>query len=57
VDGRKDWFAIDGSYRLSNHHTITLTAGGDRGGQICANGICRVVNPFLGFRASIVSYL
>lgn len=57
VDGRKDWFAIDGSYRVSNNHTITLTAGGDRGGQICANGICRIVNPFLGFRASIVSYL
>ncbi|MBI4534880.1 MAG: hypothetical protein HY708_01290 [Ignavibacteriae bacterium] len=57
VDGRKDWTALDIGFRLSKSHNITLTAGGDRGGQICANGVCRVVNPFLGFRASILSYL
>ncbi len=56
-DGRKNWTAIDASYRYSNNHTLTLTVGGDRGGQICANGVCRVVNPFLGVRASILSYL
>lgn len=57
IDERRDWTAIDASYRLSNNHTVTLTVGGDRGGQICANGVCRIVNPFRGFRASIVSYL
>ena len=57
VDQRRDWTAIDTSFKLSQSHTITLTAGGDRGGLICANGQCRVVNPFLGFRASITSYL
>jgi hypothetical protein len=57
VDGRKDWTALDASYRLSGNHTITLTLGGDRGGQICTNGVCRIVNPFLGVRASVVSYL
>jgi hypothetical protein len=56
-DERRDWTALDASYRLSNNHSVTLTVGGDRGGQICANGVCRVVNPFLGFRASIISYL
>jgi hypothetical protein len=57
IDQRSDWTAIDASYRLSNNHTMTLTVGGDRGGQICANGVCRIVNPFMGVRASIVSYL
>lgn len=57
VDGRKDWTALDASYRISNNHTVMLTIGGDRGGQVCANGVCRIVNPFLGVRASIVSYL
>lgn len=57
VDGRKNWTALDIGFRLSPKHNITLTAGGDRGGTICANGVCRVVNPFIGFRASITSYL
>lgn len=57
VDGRKNWTALDLGYRLSQSHNITLTIGGDRGGQVCANGVCRVVSPFLGFRASVVSYL
>lgn len=57
VDRRKDWTAVDINYRLSNRHRVTLTVGGDRGGQVCANGVCRFVNPFLGVRASVVSYL
>ncbi len=57
IDQRRNWTAVDASFRFSNNHTMTLTVGGDRGGQICANGVCRVVNPFLGVRASITSYL
>ncbi|MBM2840535.1 MAG: hypothetical protein HW412_1063 [Bacteroidetes bacterium] len=57
VDQRRDWTALDGSFRFSSNHTITLSFGGERGGLVCANGVCRVVNPFLGFRASIISYL
>ena len=57
VDERRDWTAIDASYKLSNSHLVTFTVGGDRGGQVCANGVCRIVNPFLGVRASITSYL
>lgn len=57
IDDRRNWPAIDGSYKFTNSHLLTLTVGGDRGGQICSNGVCRVVNPFLGFRASITSYL
>lgn len=57
LDQRRDWTAIDTSYKLSGSNLVTLTVGGDRGGQVCANGVCRVVNPFLGVRASITSYL
>jgi hypothetical protein len=57
VDGRKDWAAIDFSFWLGTNHNLMLTAGGDRGGQTCSNGVCRVVQPFLGFRASLTSYL
>lgn len=57
IDGRRDWFALDAAYRISPKHLLTLTYGADRGGQICANGVCRVVNPFRGFRASLLSYL
>lgn len=57
VDGRRNWTALDASYRFTKSHTVTLTVGGDRGGQVCANGVCRIVNPFLGVRASVLSYL
>lgn len=57
IDGRRNWTALDASYRISNSHTVTITIGGDRGGQICSNGVCRIVNPFLGFRGTIISYL
>lgn len=57
LDQRRDWTAIDTSYKLSGSSLVTLTVGGDRGGQVCANGVCRIVNPFLGVRASITSYL
>ena len=56
VDGRKNWLAVDAGYKLGDHHSITLTVGADRGGQVCANGVCRVVNPFRGVRASVLSY-
>ncbi len=56
VDGRKTWIALDGAYRISGSHSVTLTVGADRGGQVCANGVCRVVNPFRGVRASLLSY-
>jgi len=56
VDARKDWTVLDVSVRIGNSHTITLAVGGDRGGQVCSNGVCRIFLPFLGFRTSITSY-
>jgi hypothetical protein len=56
VDGRKEWIAVDAAVRISRNHNATVTVGGDRGGQVCANGVCRIVNPFLGVRVSMLSY-
>jgi hypothetical protein len=57
VDGRNTWAALEGAVRIGEKHTLTLAGGADRGGQVCANGRCRIVNPFSGFRATILSYL
>lgn len=57
VDSKRNWTTLDLSFHLGANHLITLTAGGNRGGLVCANGVCRTVNPFLGFRASVLSYL
>jgi len=56
IDGRKDWTAVDLGYRFSAKTNLLLTIGSDRGGQVCSNGVCRVVPPFRGFRASLVTY-
>lgn len=56
VDGKRNWPALEAGYRLGEHHTISMTVGADRGGQICANGVCRVVAPFNGVRLGAVSY-
>lgn len=54
---RSIWIAVDGSYRIGRSHTVYLSVGDERGGQVCANGICRQINPFSGFRFSIISQL
>ncbi len=38
IDGRKDWTALDASYRVSNNHTLTLTAGRTRAGSKPSRG-------------------
>jgi hypothetical protein len=54
---RSVWIALEGSYRIGNAHALYFTYGDERGGQICSNGICRQVNPFSGFRFSMISQL
>jgi len=52
---RKSWFTIESSFRLNSTNTVTLAYGQDRGGQVCTNGVCRYIQPFEGFRFSIIS--
>lgn len=53
--GRDFWLAGEFTYRVRNAHTITVSYGHDRGGLICASGICRQVNPFHGFRITLLT--
>lgn len=53
VSGRKDWLALETGYRIDSGNVLTLTYGRERGGLVCANGVCRYVLPFKGFRFSL----
>jgi hypothetical protein len=52
--GSRVWVTVDGSYRIGGSHTVTASYGSERGGLVCANGICRQVNPFKGLRFSLI---
>lgn len=54
---KKFWAAGEATYRLGNAHTLTASYGSERGGLICASGICRQVNPFNGFRLTVLSQI
>ncbi|MBI5647008.1 MAG: hypothetical protein HY962_08735 [Ignavibacteriae bacterium] len=55
--GKKSWITGEFSYRLGNVHTATVSYGTERGGLICSNGICRVVQPFEGVRFQLLTQL
>lgn len=55
--GRRLWPVIGGTYRIGNSHTIGLQYGAERGGVVCTGGVCRLINPFSGFRLTVVSKL
>jgi hypothetical protein len=57
INKETTWLSGNFSYRYNSRHTITLSYGSERGGQICSNGICRLVYPFKGLRFSVVSNL
>lgn len=56
-EGRRIWPVVGGSYRIGRSHTIAAQYGWERGGIVCTGGVCRFINPFTGFRLSIVSKL
>jgi hypothetical protein len=55
--GRMNWFAGEVGYRLGGAHSIAITVGQERGGQVCTNGVCRYIQPFSGVRLAIQSNL
>ena len=56
-EGRHIWPVIAGTYRIGSSHTLGLQYGSERGGVVCTGGVCRLINPFTGFRLSLVSKL
>ncbi len=51
--GKSSWFLGEIIYKLNQKNQLTFSYGSERGGLKCTNGICRYVNPFEGFRATI----
>lgn len=56
ISGRKNWILSEIGFRINSSNVVTVSAGQERGGQVCSNGICRYIQPFSGVRASLQSY-
>ncbi len=56
-EGRKLWPVVGATYRIGRSHTIGAQYGAERGGVVCTGGVCRFINPFTGFRLTVVSKL
>jgi hypothetical protein len=57
LKGKQIWPVVGGTYRIGNAHTLGLQYGAERGGVVCTGGVCRTINPFEGFRLTLVSKL
>jgi hypothetical protein len=55
--GQQFWPVVGGTYRIGSAHTLGMQYGSERGGVVCTGGVCRLINPFTGFRLSLVSKL
>jgi hypothetical protein len=49
------WASGEVTYKISSANSVTLSYGSERGGLKCSSGICRYVNPFKGFRLTIIN--
>lgn len=55
VSGKQDWFTIETGLRITQGNILLASYGKERGGQVCSNGVCRYIQPFEGFRFSIIT--
>lgn len=53
--GKKFWINGELTYKFSSANTMILYYGSERGGLKCSSGICRYVNPFNGFRLTVIN--
>lgn len=49
------WASGEVTYKISTANAVTLSYGSERGGLKCSSGICRYVNPFKGFRLTVIN--
>ncbi len=57
ISERKNWITGELGYRFGQSHVITASYGRERGGLICSNGVCKYIQPFEGFRLSVLSQI
>ncbi len=56
LDKKKNWANIEFVYYITPSFRLSIMAGSLKGGLLCANGVCRIIEPFSnGFKLGIVS--
>jgi hypothetical protein len=55
VSERTDWITFETGFRITQGNTVVASYGRERGGQVCSNGVCRYIQPFEGFRFSLIT--
>ncbi len=56
IDQTKNWVNIEFVYNITSSIRLSLLYGSLKGGLICANGICRIIEPFNdGFKMGLTS--
>jgi len=55
VSDRIDWITFESGLRITQANTVVASYGRERGGQVCSNGVCRYIQPFEGFRFSLLT--
>ncbi len=53
--GKKLWGTGELTYKISSANSVTVSYGSERGGLKCSSGICRYINPFNGFRLTVIN--
>lgn len=53
--GKKLWASGEVNLKIGSSNSILLSYGSERGGLKCSSGICRYVNPFNGFRLTLIN--
>jgi hypothetical protein len=51
----KEWKAAEIRWDISDDHTLHVFAGSEKGGLICTGGVCRIEEPFEGFKVNLLS--
>ncbi len=56
IELENTWSSIELTYNLSSNNRISIMYGSQKGGVLCSNGVCRVIQPFIdGFKIDITS--
>ncbi len=53
--GEKVWNQAEVTYKISSANAVIVSYGTERGGLKCSSGICRYVQPFHGFRLTVIN--
>ncbi len=50
------WAAIELVYNINSNQRLSLMYGSQKGGLLCSNGVCRIIEPFSdGFKLELTS--